>query len=361
MDSALDTHTRQQQGLREDFRNTTEGSGARALRDAPRGDHYQPQSSNGSSFEGLASFLGWFSIGLGVAEIVAPGTVARMIGVPSNRRTRNTLQSMGARELLSGVGILANRQQANWLWSRVAGDAIDLSLLGAAMNSDRNNRGRTAAATAAVLGVTALDVYCATQLSSRDESRRRHPGSTGDAELVPERGAPMLRERSGVRRAWHSVTVNKPIAEVYAFWRSLENLPRFMHHLESVEILDSRRSHWKAKAPAGASVEWDAEIIDERENELISWRSLPGATVPNAGTVRFKGAPGNRGTEVHVVMEYHIPGGALGAVVARLFREEPKQQVHDDLLRFKQVMETGEVVKSDASIHKGMHPAQPAS
>jgi uncharacterized membrane protein len=181
-----------------------------------------------------------------------------------------------------------------------------------------------------------------------------------DTDTIPDRDARRLTKRGGAKRAWHSVTVNKPIAEVFAYWRSLENLPNFMEHLESVTVLDNRRSHWKAKAPAGTSVEWDAEIVEERENEMISWRSMPGAVVPNAGTVRFKEAPGGQGTEVHVVMEYHIPGGTVGSVVAKLFREEPDQQVRDDLRHFKQVMETGEIVKSDASIHTGMHPGRPS-
>lgn len=337
-------------------------AGRRALRNTPRGDHYvAPRQANGGH-DGLANLLGWFSLGIGLAEIVAPGSVARLIGLRDSKRNRAMLQSMGARELMSGVGILTNRQSSRWMWSRVAGDAIDISLLGVAMNENRDGNGRTAAATAAVLGVTALDLYCATQLSREETARTNGNGnaSRGDAETIPDRGVSGLRKRTGVRRAWHSVTVNRPIEEVYVFWRSLENLPQFMLHLESVDVIDSRRSHWRAKAPAGQSVEWDAEIVEEKENEVLSWRSLPGATVPNAGTVRFKRAAGNRGTEVHVVVEYDIPGGALGSLVAKLFREEPEQQVHEDLKHFKQVLETGEIVRSDASIHTGMHAAQPS-
>jgi uncharacterized membrane protein len=115
----------------------------------------------------------------------------------------------------------------------------------------------------------------------------------------------------------------------------------------------------KAKAPAGTSVEWEAETLEDRTNELISWRSLPDAGVPNSGTVRFMEAPGGRGTEVHVELRYQPPGGKIGALVAKLFGEEPQQQVKGDLRRFKQVMETGEIVHSDASIHTGPHPAQP--
>ncbi|MGB7925056.1 MAG: SRPBCC family protein [Pyrinomonadaceae bacterium] len=139
-----------------------------------------------------------------------------------------------------------------------------------------------------------------------------------------------------------SVTVNKSPAELYSFWRNFENLPRFMNHLESVRVTGGNRSHWVAKAPAGTTVEWDAEIHNEKENELIAWRSLEGADVASAGSVHFTAAPGGRATEVKVVLKYDPPGGVVGATIARLFGEEPSQQIEDDLRRFKQVMETGD-------------------
>lgn len=147
-----------------------------------------------------------------------------------------------------------------------------------------------------------------------------------------------------------SVTVMKPRAEVYQFWRRLERLPSFMIHLVSVAEESTIRSHWVAHAPGGTRVEWDAEIVDQRENELISWRSCEGSDIPNAGTVRFKDAPADRGTEVRVELNYDAPAGKAGAVVAKWFGEEPGQQLTDDLRRFKQVMETGEVVLSDGSL-----------
>lgn len=140
-----------------------------------------------------------------------------------------------------------------------------------------------------------------------------------------------------------AVTINRPAAEVYQFWRDLENLPRFMEHLESVRVSDSRRSHWTAKAPLGQSVEWDAEITAEEENRRISWHSLPGSTIENSGSVIFKPAPGDRGTEVYVRMEYHPPFGSAGAEVAKLLGEEPDRQIMEDLRRFKQIIETGEI------------------
>jgi uncharacterized membrane protein len=139
------------------------------------------------------------------------------------------------------------------------------------------------------------------------------------------------------------VTVNKSPEELYRFWRDFTNLPRVMDHLESVTVEDGKRSHWRAKAPAGYTVEWDAEIINDEPNHLIAWRSLENATVANAGSVRFIPAPGDRGTEVRVTLDYIPPAGRVGAIVARLFDEEPSQQVKADLRRFKSVMETGEV------------------
>ncbi|HWE63978.1 MAG TPA: SRPBCC family protein [Chloroflexota bacterium] len=155
-----------------------------------------------------------------------------------------------------------------------------------------------------------------------------------------------------------AITINRSPEEIYQFWHDFRNLPRFMDHLESVQMTGEKRSHWKAKAPAGTTVEWDAETVDDQPNQRIAWRSLTGAAVDNAGSVRFVPAPGGRGTEVHVELRYDPPGGALGATVARIFGEEPGQQVSDDLRRFKQVLETGEITRSDASV-RGKGPAQP--
>lgn len=147
-----------------------------------------------------------------------------------------------------------------------------------------------------------------------------------------------------------SITIMKPRAEVYQFWRQLERLPSFMIHLKSVTEVGQTRSHWIAHAPGGTDVEWDAEIIAERATELLSWRSLDGSEIRNEGSVRFKDAPADRGTEVRVDLSYDAPGGAAGATIAKWFGEEPVQQLTDDLRRFKQVMETGEVVLSEGSL-----------
>ncbi len=142
-----------------------------------------------------------------------------------------------------------------------------------------------------------------------------------------------------------AMLIDKPAADLYRFWRQLDNLPSFMHHLQSVQVLDQKRSHWVTKAPAiaGGSIEWDAEITRDEPDSLIAWRSLPGSGIDTAGQIRFSKAPGNRGTEVHVSMEYVPPAGKLGHWVATLFGEDPRQQMRDDLRSFKSLMEVGEV------------------
>lgn len=140
-----------------------------------------------------------------------------------------------------------------------------------------------------------------------------------------------------------TVTIARPREELYRFWHDFENLPRFMRHLDRVEVIDGKRSRWTARAPAGASVSWMAEIVDDRENELIAWRSIEPADVESEGSVRFVPAPGGRGTEVHVTLDYKTGAGALGRAVAKAFGEEPEQQIRRDLHRFKQLMEAGEI------------------
>jgi uncharacterized membrane protein len=143
-----------------------------------------------------------------------------------------------------------------------------------------------------------------------------------------------------------SVTINKPAAELYSFWRNFENLPQFMKHLESVTVTGDKTSHWKAKAPLGSSVEWDAELTSDIENKRIGWKSVENATIPNSGVVEFIDA-GNRGTIVKAVMTYEAPGGKVGEWIAWALGEEPSFQVEDDLLRFKRLMETGRIPTTD--------------
>jgi uncharacterized membrane protein len=140
-----------------------------------------------------------------------------------------------------------------------------------------------------------------------------------------------------------SVTIARYHDELYRFWRELDNLPRFMQHLVSVKTLDARRSHWVAAAPAGRTVEWDAEIIADEPNELIGWRTLDAADVVSAGSVHFKPTGKEEETVVHVRLQYEPPAGKLGAAIAWMFGDAPSQSIHEDLRRFKSLMEAGEI------------------
>ena len=288
--------------------------------------------------ERQAAALGWFSLGLGVAQLLAPQGIARLIGVSDSSRSRALLRVVGLREITCGIGLLSNPRAPAWAWARVAGDLMDVALLGTVIGASKSAAGRTLAAAAGVLAVSAADAQTA-----RDLDRSRHGGES-------------KRRGSHVSKA---ITINRSPDEVYRFWRDFENLPRFMAHLKSVQSVNGR-SHWQAKGPLGTTIEWDADVVEDRPNELISWRSVAGADVNNRGSVRFRAAPGGRGTEVVVELTYEPPAGSLGVAAAKLLGEEPAQQIAGDLRRLKQVLETGEVMHSDASIHRRMHAARPS-
>ena len=294
--------------------------------------------------------LGWMSLGLGVAQLAAPDTVRRMSGVDDSATSRAMVPLVGARELIHAAGLLTSRRKNVWAWTRVAGDAMDLTSLGLALAHRRGRRRRRlVGVTGAVVAITVLDLVTAVQ-ATRAGPAVRSSNNGGFMELTA------------------TTTIRKPASEVYAFWRDLENLPTFMAHLEQVRTTGERTSHWAASAPFGTDVEWDAEITEEVPGEKIAWRSTGDADVPNAGTVRFVPAPDGVSTEVHVVLVYDLPGGRVGKAVAKYFGEEPHQQLDDDLRRLKQVLETGEVVRSDgapwgkrARKEFPQRPAQPLS
>ena len=288
--------------------------------------------------EQLSNSLGWFSIGLGVAELIAPQAVARMIGVRPDAQAVSILRAYGARELANGVAILSEPDRAGWIWGRVGGDAVDLLTLAQA---EKTHPGRTLAASIAVLGVTAVDVYCARQLSD-GASSFFHRGEVAEVQVT------------------EAITINRPIEEVYGFWHNFGNFPRFMRHIESVDVT-GRQSHWRAKGPAGVTVEWDAELLEDVENERISWRSLENSDVEHHGSVHFAHAPGSRGTEIRVHLHYSPPAGRLGRGIAWLLGSDPESQIREDLKRVKQILETGEVVLSDgpALWRAAQPPAEP--
>ncbi|HEY2590138.1 MAG TPA: SRPBCC family protein [Steroidobacteraceae bacterium] len=324
---------------------------------APYSSGARPYSSTRSEFaipRRIAAGVGWFGIGLGLFQLAAPRTLARLIGLEAPRtrwleaprtswrgvrrmraaqllpRTRSRvdpvhsmiIRGLGLRAILSGIGILARPRPTPWLWTRVVGGMMDLSLLGLALNSKRRDRARLAGATAAVAGVTALDIYASIEFTRAGRSRR-----------LPLTVARTLPLEAGI-------LINRPPEECYRFWHDFENLPRFMRSIESVRVESDRRSHWVARAPGGIRLEWDSEIVDDTPDRMISWHSL-NADVPNAGSVHFDPAPGGRGTFVRVRMSHDMP--TLSGIAARVIGKVPKRQVKEDLRRFKQIMETGEI------------------
>jgi uncharacterized membrane protein len=178
--------------------------------------------------------------------------------------------------------------------------------------------------------------------------------STGsaDAVLIPpshRRDVTSLAATVNARKAIkveRAVTIDAPRSRLYAFWRDFANLPRFMEHLVAVRVESPLRSHWTAKGPAGSLVEWDADIVNDVPDSIIAWKSVGRADVPNAGSVHFNDAPGGRGTIVKVEVDYEPPAGRIGALVARLFGENPDRQIREDLRKFKQLIETGEITTS---------------
>lgn len=287
--------------------------------------------------EHLARALGWFSIGLGLAQIVTPRKVAGLIGVSQRGDTLTVMRTVGLRELVSGVGILSQEKPTGWLQARLGGDVIDLALLAKASEARDADPDRIKLAAVAVVGVTIADLICSQQLSNNN-------GNGSDASTSTPRREVKAESDNVVRRA---VTLDRSPEALYQFWRNFENLPRFMTHLESVTVTDDKRSHWVAKGPAGSSVEWDAEVIADEPNRMIAWRSLEGADVDNAGSVRFEPSTGGRGTVIKVEMGYNPPGGVLGATVAKLLGQDPAKQVTMDLMRFKQMIETGEIARTE--------------
>ncbi|AOF96013.1 SRPBCC family protein [Sphingobium sp. RAC03] len=168
------------------------------------------------------------------------------------------------------------------------------------------------------------------------------PATTSKDKEVRAQEVDSLPQPKGDALLGRTVTINRPRAELFAYWADLANLPTFMDNVERIDILSDTRSHWVVKAPAGKTVEWDAVITDKREGELIAWASTNGADVPNSGRIEFRDA-GDRGTIVTATIAYDPPAGIIGKVVAKLFQREPAIQARRDLRRFKQLMEAGEI------------------
>ena len=245
---------------------------------------------------------------------VVPGVAPATDGRQSNNVGSGTNVSQPERMLSTvGGGVLA-------LYGLLRRDSVGIAL--AAVGASLLYRGVTGH----------CNLYGALGLSTADGSL--HPAATPS------------RERAFT--AQHTVTINRPRAELYAAWRNPTLIPRIMPQIESVDWSGGQRAHWVARAPVGMRVAWDAEITDDREDELIAWRSVEGADVPNQGVISFRELPDGRGTEVSLSIAYNPPGGILGDTIARLAGENPEQLLRDGLRRFKQLMETGEILATPA-------------
>jgi uncharacterized membrane protein len=312
-----------------------------AMTSAPAAPARRPAPDSSLRHDPLTRGLGVASAALGVPQLTRPAGFARSLGVGDGPRHRAVTELVGVRELAAAAGLLARPHPA-WLWARVCGDAMDISLVARALRThDGQGLRRTALTMAGLVVITAVDLYAAVTRTARRERR-----------------APM--------ELTSTTTVTRPAGEIYDFWHRFDRLSAFMAHVEEVRLTGDRTSHWKASAPFGVDAEWDAETTDDVPGQRIAWRSVDGADVPNSGEVRFVPAPGDRGTEVHVTLTFDMPNGDLGRAIARYFGEDPSQQLDDDLRRFKQVMETGEVVRSDgapwgkrARREFPQHPARP--
>jgi uncharacterized membrane protein len=283
----------------------------------------QPPDEKNSDVR-LARGLGWFSLIRGVAQVAAPAMLARAIGLVPHARTRAVIRLMGAREIATGLAVLARPRSSRPLWARVVGDAIDLALLRVAARS-RSSTGRLVGATRAVAGITALDVWAA---------RRAGPALPTE----PVR---------------YGVTINKPIEEVYAFHRQLERLPQFVDYLESVTE-KGNLLHMVIKLPTGGTVSWDGRITEDRPGEVLAWQSIEGSPLQIRVRVTFARTPGRNMTEVRVEKQLGISQGpAIGALL-KLFT---KDQLKKDMRRFKQLIETGEVLFATANWQEPPHPA----
>ena len=298
-----------------------------ALRERPPGKEFRYEAPAGDGLSPLQLGAGMVILGLGIAQLLAPRQVARSTGIHARP---GLVRTSGLLSIASAASILGGGKPAPMGFARLASVALELTLLGrSATHAARRGRGSRLALTGAGVAAAAmLDMSAAIKQGARQTMGER-------------------TTESGAMAVEKCITINKSPDECYRFWRNFDRFPEFMQHLEAVEKITDTRSHWKAKAPIGASVEWDAEITSDQPGELLAWHSVEGADVDNGGTVRFERAPGGRGTIVRVDMQYKPPGGKAGALVAKLFGENPSQQMDGDLRRFKQLIETGEITTTE--------------
>jgi len=281
----------------------------------------QVQWSDNSTASTSARNLGILSLALGAGALLMPTPLSQLTGLQQHRRL---LPFIGLRELAAGIGLLSTRNPTPWLWARVVGDGMDLATILHSLLSPQNPRRTSAAVTAAVVGaITAIDI--------RESVRSRN--SSGAAY---ERSAPDALVSA-------SVIVGKSPQECYDFWRDPTNMTRISPMVESVTVVDERTSRWLIRSPLGNKIEWDCKITGETRGQRISWRSVDGGGLYHAGVVRFEPSTGNRGTLVSTSVHFRVPGGPAGIGLAKLLGANPRSEIREDLRRFKQLLETGEI------------------
>lgn len=272
----------------------------------------------------LRPVIAVLSVLSGAALLGWPGPLSRFYGTP-----RPLARWLGARDLLTGALMLVPATSRPATLSRAVFDAADGVLVAVSrQGGSRVTAGRVAGA----FGLAAAGF-----LASRPAEGPR-PRVHLTSGTLPD----------GQVRVRRTVYIHRTPMEVYAWWRDLEHLPLAMQHVESVEVLDRKRSHWVANGPGGLRIEWDAEITDDEPGRLLSWRSLPGSNLESAGVVRFIEAPGGRGTELMVALSFTPPAGAVGRAIARLPGEKPSALLREDLRRVRQLLETGEITTAAA-------------
>lgn len=279
----------------------------------------------------------WLSLGIGAASLLGSAGATRLIGARPTTANRLAFAAMGVCDIAYGLSLLGGGTPKRWAWLRVAADVANLSVLGTRFAPQQLRGPAFGSLLAAGAGLALIDTLAAAGTSNGRGEHTQHSVYVNA-----------------------TTTIRRSPEEVYRFWRDFSNMPRFMAHVESVTELHGYTT-WKARASLGPAISWDAQITSDRPGEEIRWRSVDDSPLANHGGVYFRRAPGGRGTEVHVHLGFEPPLGAVGEGIAKLFQALPREQMSADLRRLKQLLEVGEIVRSDASVHKGMHPAQPAA
>lgn len=305
---------------------TEQGEGSTALMRATREATRLRRYSDG---------IGLLGLGVGLFGLIAPGRVARLLGAKDCTRTRRMIALASLGQVTAAVGALTQRRLGPWLWARVASDTLDVAMITHATHLGAIPVRRALLAGAGLAGVG----WVAASTSLRT------------ARLAPNASARGFSVNV-------AITIQRTTHEVYHAWRDLQSFPRFMSHVESVQ-LEGGTVRFRARLPAGVPLEWEVKLTDDVPGSRISWESTPDSVLRNHGTVTFVPAPGNRGTEMRVILHYEAPAGALGQAFMKLSSALPREQMRADLRRFKQILETGSVMHSDASVHAGPHPARP--